>query len=145
MLKIEQVHREVRQTFQQNPGPKLIKICDKKVKKVRLNTTDKETSNNMMCFGEKFVMKGGQIELFPVAELIWEVYEKEEETNYIKKPFKDRSHLVDKKARVNIDKTQLIASAMKYYYDCDHYGEKDKTMNSGTWTDECQRYSEIEI
>ena len=49
MLKIEQVHREVRQTFQQNPGPKLIKICDKKVKKVRLNTTDKETSNNMMC------------------------------------------------------------------------------------------------
>ena len=58
--------------------------------------------------------------------------EKEEETNYIKKPFKDRSHLVDKKARVNIDKTQLIASAMKYYYDCDHYGEKDKTMNSGT-------------
>ena len=40
---------------------------------------------------------------------------------------------------------QLIASAMKFYYGCNHYGKLDKIINSGTSTDECPRCSDTKI
>ena len=39
---------------------------------------------------------------------------------------------------------QLTALAMKYYYGFDHYGEKDKIINTGTSADESPRHSETE-
>ena len=70
MLKREEGHREVRQTFQQNHVPKLIKTCNEKVKKVRMSAANKETSKNFMCCVDKVIMKGGQIEFLLVKELI---------------------------------------------------------------------------
>ena len=81
MLIREQGHREVRKAFQQNPGPKLIKMCDEKAKEVIISTSNTETSNNMRHRGEQVIMKGGQISSFPVKELIREVDAKEEESN----------------------------------------------------------------
>ena len=48
---IEKGHREVRQTFQQNPGPKLIKMCDEKEKEVRKSAANKATSHNVRHYG----------------------------------------------------------------------------------------------
>ena len=47
MLIREQGHRKVRQIFQQNPGPKLIKMHDRKAKEVRISADNNATRNNM--------------------------------------------------------------------------------------------------
>ena len=52
MLIREQGHREVRQAFHQNPGPKLIQMCDKKAREIRLSAATKEISNNIRHYGE---------------------------------------------------------------------------------------------
>ena len=57
--------------------------------------------------------------------------------------FKDRENLLDKMSRMNTKKMQSSASAMKYYYGCNHYGERDKLINAGISIDECPRWSEI--
>ena len=62
----------------------------------------------------------------------------------IKNKFKDRSNLVDKMSRMNVKKIQLSASAMKYYYGCNHYGERDNAMNTGSSIDEYPRCSDVE-
>ena len=45
-------HRDVIQNVDQNPGPKLIKMCDEKAKQVRKRAVYQVTSNNMRHFGE---------------------------------------------------------------------------------------------
>ena len=47
MLIKEQGYRQVRQAFRQNPGPKLMNICDEKAKEIRINAVNKVTNNNM--------------------------------------------------------------------------------------------------
>ena len=47
------------------------------------------TSNTMMHYGEKAIMKGGKIAFFTVKELIQESDVEEEEINCTKKKFKD--------------------------------------------------------
>ena len=56
--------------------------------------------------------------------------------------FKDKAHLIDKNVRMNIKKIQLSASTMKFYYGCNHYGERKKIINPGNSTDECPMCSE---
>ena len=46
--------------------------------------------------------------------------------------------------KMSMKKIQLSASAMKYYFRCNHYGERDNVMNVGTSTDDFTRCSEIE-
>ena len=90
------------------------------------------------------IMKGYKIASLPVKELVVEVDAEEEDNNYIKNKFNDRAKLADKKTRVIIKKTQLTALDMKCYYGCNHYGEREKTINAGASSDECPRFSEIE-
>ena len=97
----------------------------------------------MRHYGEQVIMKAGQIEYLTVKELKREVDAEEEESNFIKK-FKDRENLVDKMASMNVKKTKLSVSAMKCYYGCNHYGERDTAINAGTSTYECPRCSNIE-
>ena len=66
MLKREPGHRELRQTFQQNPGPMIIKIYDEEAKKFRMKATDKETSNKMRHYGDQINMKECLIASFSV-------------------------------------------------------------------------------
>ena len=54
-------------------GPKLIQMCDKKAKQVRKRAAHQETSNNMRHYGEKMLMRGGQIASMPMKELIREI------------------------------------------------------------------------
>ena len=62
-----------------------------------------------------------QIDSFPVKKLIKEAdAEEEEEKHFIKKKFNERAELVDKKARLNTKKIQIIASVMKHYHGCNH-------------------------
>ena len=48
----EQGHKEVTPNFNQNPGPKLIKMCDKKAKQVRRRAAYQVTSISMRHYGE---------------------------------------------------------------------------------------------
>ena len=102
MLKRKPGYREVRQTFQKNPVPILIEICDKEVKKVQTKVTDKETSNKMRHYGDQVILKEGQLSSLPVKEPIREVVTEEEEDNCTKKKLNERADLFDKKARINI-------------------------------------------
>ena len=65
ILKREAGHRELRQTFQQNPGPMIIKICDEEAKKVLTKVTDEGNSNNIRHYGVQVIMKEGQIASSP--------------------------------------------------------------------------------
>ena len=87
---------EVTQTFQENTGPKVIKMCDENAKEIRNSTVNKATRNNMRHYGEKVFTKGGHIDSFPVKQLIREADAVEEERNVIKNKFKDRVELVEK-------------------------------------------------
>ena len=69
----EQVHKEVTQDFNQNPGPKLIKMCNKQAKQIRSCAAHQLTSNNMRYYGDQVIMKGGQIASMPTKELIREI------------------------------------------------------------------------
>ena len=104
MLIREQVNREVRPIFHQNPGPELIRMCDGKAKEIRINAVNKRDNNNMRYYTDKVIMKKGKIAHIPVKELIREVDEEEEETNYVKKKFKEREKLFDEMSRINIKK-----------------------------------------
>ena len=115
-LKRELVHREVRQTLQQNPVPMLIQICDKEAKKMQMKAKNKDTSNNMRHCRDQLIMKEDQIASLPVNELIREAGAEEEEENCTKKKCNGRDELVDKKARLNMKKMRTKASAMKCYY-----------------------------
>ena len=66
--------------------------------------------------GEHVIMKGVQIACFSVKELIQEVGTNESESNCAKNKFKDRSKLVETIKRMEIKKTTLTSSTMKYYY-----------------------------
>ena len=66
------------------------------------------------------------------------------ECNPMYDKFKDKAHLIDKILRMTIKKIKLSASAIKYYYGCNNYGERDKINNEGTLVDECPRCSETE-
>ena len=57
MLKRELVNREVRQTYQQNSGLILMKICDEEAKKIRMKARDKETRSNVRHYGDQVMMK----------------------------------------------------------------------------------------
>ena len=57
----EQGYREERQTFQKNPVPKLIKMCNEKAKEVRNSATNKATSHKMKHYGKQVITKGVQI------------------------------------------------------------------------------------
>ena len=57
----EQGHREVRQTFQQNPGPKLIKIRYEKAKEIRNSAASKATTHNIRHHGNQVIIKGGKM------------------------------------------------------------------------------------
>ena len=72
------------------------------------------------------------------------MYSEEEESDYVISKFKDRANLVEKMERINIKKIPSSESEMKWYYGCNHYGERDKLINVGTSTDECPRCSDIE-
>ena len=60
------------------------------------------------------------------------------------KKLNERAKLVDKKARLRTKKLQTTASAMKCYCGCNHHGERDKSTNDGTSSDECPRCREKE-
>ena len=108
-------HRDVIQN-DQNPGPKLIKMCDEKAKQVRKRAVHQSTSNNMRYFGEKALMKGDQLASMPIKELIRAIDAEEEEKEYAASKFKELKHLVDMKARKHLKKIPLSASALKCYY-----------------------------
>lgn len=55
----DQGNRGVRHTFQQNTGPKLIKMCNEKAKEVRKSAPTKVINYNMRNYGEKVTTKGG--------------------------------------------------------------------------------------
>ena len=74
----EKEHRESGQTFQQNPIPTLIKMCDEKLKEVRNSAANKATSHFMRHYGEQLIMKGGHVEYFPNKESIREAHAEEE-------------------------------------------------------------------
>ena len=57
MPKREPSHREVRQTFQQNSDPILIKIYDEEVRNVRKKVSDKENRNNVRHYGDQVIIK----------------------------------------------------------------------------------------
>ena len=92
-------HRKVMQRFDQNPGPKLIKMCDEKVKQVRKRAAYQANSNNMRHRGKQVLMKGDQIASMPTKELIREIDVEEEEKEYVVNKLKEYKHLVDDKAR----------------------------------------------
>ena len=71
-------HRDVIQN-DQNPGPKLIKMCDEKAKQVRKRAVHQSTSNNIRYFGEQALMKGDQLASMPTKELIRAIDAEEEE------------------------------------------------------------------
>ena len=77
----------------------------------------------MRHYGEKVIIKSGQIASFLMKELMREVNVEEEESDPVKK---DRAKLVDVMVRMKIKKMQLSESAIKFYYGCNHYGERDK-------------------
>ena len=62
----EQDHVEVRQVFYQNHGPELMQMCDEKSKEIRINYFNEINNDNMSYYGEQVIMKGCQIESFPV-------------------------------------------------------------------------------
>ena len=66
MLILEQGHGEVQQAFHLKPGPKLIQMCDAKAKDIRMNAEIKVMNNNMSYYGEKLIIKDGQIASLPV-------------------------------------------------------------------------------
>ena len=80
-----------------------------------------------------------------VIEIIREADVEEEGDENMKQKFKERSDFVDKDARVSIKKIQMIASTIKCYYGCNHFGERDKIINNRAWSDEFLWYSEKEM
>ena len=58
----------------------------------------------MMHYGDKGIMKAGQKASITVKEFTREVDIEEEETNYVKKKFKEREKLFDEMSRINIKK-----------------------------------------
>ena len=92
----EQGNREVMQAFHMNHGPELIRMCDGKSKEIRINAVSKEDNDNVVRYGEKVIMKSGQIESMPVKEIIRKVDAKEEEGTHLISKFKDRANLVEK-------------------------------------------------
>ena len=56
-----------------------MQMCDAKAKDIRMNAETKEMNNNMRHYGEKVIIKDGQIKFLTVKELIREVDEEEEE------------------------------------------------------------------
>ena len=89
-------------------------------------------------------MKGNQLASMPIKELIRDIDAEEEEEECATRKFKELKHLVNMKARKYLKKIPLSASALKCYYGCNHYGKRDKMMNTGTTNSECPRCSEVE-
>ena len=58
-------------------------------------------------------MKGDQLASMPIKELIREIDTEEEEKEHAASKFKELKHLVDMKARKNLRKIPLSASALK--------------------------------
>ena len=58
----------MRHAFHVNPGPEVIRIGDRKAKDVRINALIKEYNNNARYYGEKVIMKVGQIASMPIRE-----------------------------------------------------------------------------
>ena len=87
-LKRESSDKEIRQTFQQNPGPHLIKICDERAKKFRMKAREKEARNNMRYYGDQVIMKEGKIMHASVKEIIRETDAEEEEDGNVRKSSK---------------------------------------------------------
>ena len=71
-------------------------MCDRKAKDVGINAANKEDNNTMRCYGEKVIMKAGQIASMRVKELMREVDAEEEEGDYVMGKFKDRVNVVEK-------------------------------------------------
>ena len=61
MMIRDQGHREVKQSFLQNLGSELIRMCDEKEKEIRIDTVNKRDNNDMRHHGDKVVMKVDQI------------------------------------------------------------------------------------
>ena len=76
----------------------------------------KENRNNIRNYGDQGIMKERKIPSASFKEIIREAGTEEEEDECIKQKFKERAELVDKDARVNIKKIQMIACVMKCYY-----------------------------
>ena len=55
-----------------------------------MNALNKEDNNKIRHYGEKVIMKAGQIASMPVKESTREVDEEEEESDYVISKFKDR-------------------------------------------------------
>ena len=77
-------------------------MCYGKSKEAIINVANKEDNNNMRHYGEKVIMKAGQIVSISVKELIRDLDAEEEESDYVISKFKDRSDLVDNMAKINI-------------------------------------------
>ena len=129
---------------EQNPGPKLIKMCDEEAKQARKRALCQSTSNNIRHFNKHALMKGNQLASMPIKELIRTIDAEEEENECVASKFKELKHLVDVKARRHLTKIPMTASALKCYYGCNQYGVREKLIKAGTTNSECPRCSDEE-
>ena len=115
MLKRELEHRKVRKTFQQNPGPILIKIYNEEANAIQMEARDKETRNDIRHCRDQMIVKEAQVAHASVKEVTRDTDAEDEKDEHIRQKFKERDELVDKEARLITNKMKMKASAIKCY------------------------------
>ena len=80
---------------------------------MRKKVSNKENRNNMRRYGDQVIIKEEQIMFVSVKEIIREEDVEEEEDEHIQQKFKETACLVEKDARVSMNKIQMTVSAMK--------------------------------
>ena len=76
-------HGQSRETFEQNPGPHIIKYCNRRVKEVRMKVNEKAERNNIRYYRDYTLLYKGNIILLTTNEIIRMIDAVEEEQRYI--------------------------------------------------------------
>ena len=122
-------HRELKTTFQKDPGMYMVKQCHKRGNKIRREIESKLEVSNIRYFGDKAVLYWGQPISRLINELIWLIDAISKEERYLKEKFPYTAELIDHRVRENVKGMKKIVAVIKCYYGMNHYREQEKDIN----------------
>ena len=116
-------HRELKTTFQQDPGMYMVKQYHKRGNKIRREIESKLEVSNIRYFGDKAVLYWGQPISRLINELIWLIDAISKEERYLKEKFPYTAELIDHRVRENVKGIKKIVAVIKCYYSMNYYRE----------------------
>jgi hypothetical protein len=145
-IPIIKVHakKNLMESFTQNPGAYIVKMCNMRAIKVRVIIDEREEDSNIRYYGDTAMIIGDDMISKSMNELIREIDAIEEEKRYFAEKFLGKEDLINMRVKVNIPDLKKTASVMKYYYRIKYYRERDKLIKKMKGIVEYLRYSEKE-